>query len=69
MDKISVKFSLQLENGTTKDVVIKDLIESCTEEDLTAVANNLIENRGHYNGSLFQSLIGITKITTTEEKF
>ncbi|MCL2321495.1 MAG: hypothetical protein FWC47_05230 [Oscillospiraceae bacterium] len=69
MDKISTKITFMLENGMTKDIVIKDLISSCTESELYDVANTLIKNKCNHNGSLFKSVEKILKITTTEEKF
>ncbi|MCL2320795.1 MAG: hypothetical protein FWC47_01665 [Oscillospiraceae bacterium] len=69
MDKISAKITFKLDNGSTSNVTIKDLISTASESELTAVANKLIENRGQYMGSPFKSIVGITKITTVEEKF
>ena len=69
MDKISVKINFLLENGYTTDIVIRDLIPTASEAEITAVANALIENRAHSKGSLFKEVKKITKITTIEEVF
>lgn len=67
MDNISVKFTFELENGSSRIVTINDVSAAATEAEIAAVGNNLIEKRGEYKGSPFKSIMKTVKISTTEE--
>ena len=62
-----LKYVYQLENKTKRNVIIRDIKPSVTEQEVFALGNKLIEKAWLYNGSKFESLERVSKIVTTEE--
>lgn len=68
MDKISVTFRFVLEDGKEDKIVINNVSEEATDEQIATLANEIIAGNTELNGQKLTSLKSCTKTVTTERE-
>ncbi len=68
MIKTYVEFTFQLSNGSTKKIIINDVKEDITENQLIALSDLIIEKGSHYKGILFTEVKKCSKFNLNEEE-
>ncbi|MCL2322392.1 MAG: DUF2922 domain-containing protein [Oscillospiraceae bacterium] len=67
MAKINIEYIFNLQNGMTRAITIKDIRDDIKSDEITALADLLIEKDSQYNGIPMISLKKCTKYTLEEE--